>query len=57
MKVKLKINSYLHREQIINALAHHGYKVWVETIENRQELSEDYLVCFELSSGGKETKE
>ena len=49
MEVEFKINDYEHREAMIIALAHSGYKVWVETKPIKEyQIDVDYYVCAEI---------
>lgn len=50
-KIKLKINDYTDRQNVIIALANSGYKVWVEEKELYDKYGydngTDYFVCIE----------
>ena len=45
MKIKLKIQDYNNRTNMVMALADAGYKVWVEKEEDLASVT--YYVCFE----------
>ena len=49
--IKLKINPYNQREELLKNLALSGYKTWQEDNEDEKEFSHtstDYFVCFEV---------
>lgn len=47
--VKLLIEDYKERQNLVFALASNGYKVWIEeTASSTKMIDNDYYVCFEI---------
>lgn len=47
MEVRLKVQGHADRIAMVCALAHSGYKVWVEEKKERNKISSEYFVIFE----------
>ena len=53
--IRVKIQGPDDRNQMVNALAHNGYKVWVEK-KRKFPYEDDFFVCFEQFQPGWENE-
>ena len=55
--VKILINPFEDRDNIVGILGRNGYKVWVEEKEREYPLySNDYWVCYEIKNTRPQAK-
>lgn len=51
--VKLRMDTYVDRQRMVESLSNNGYKVWLEVEKDTCTFRKKYFICFENVSSKK----